>query len=133
MEPSWNDFMQVLMRHEEISQFSSSSLHHHLSSKFGDFEQALANLTISKNQEIEVALTTLNKRMDDMEYEIHQIKSWLNIQPMVSSSCVHGEMLPREEGANSGIGTRDKGITPKENEESVSLRGPEIMGSVSSN
>ena len=69
MEPSWNDSRQVLRRHEEITQSNGSTLHH-LSRKFGDFEQALANLTISKDQETEVALTALNKRIDGIESEI---------------------------------------------------------------
>jgi hypothetical protein len=69
MDPSWNDFMQVLKRHDEIAQSNNPSLHH-LLIKFGDFEQALASLTISKNQEIEVALTSFNTRMDGMESKI---------------------------------------------------------------
>jgi hypothetical protein len=68
MEPSWNNFKQVLRRHEEITQSNNSTLRY-LSSKFGDLEQALANLTISKNQETKVALTALKRRMDGMESE----------------------------------------------------------------
>lgn len=48
MEPSCGDFKKVLGRHEKITQANSSALHQ-LSSKFGDFEQALANLSIAKN------------------------------------------------------------------------------------
>jgi hypothetical protein len=69
MEPSWGDFKKVLRHHEEITQANSSTLHQ-LSSKFGDFEQALANLSIAKNQDTELALATLNRRMDVMESEI---------------------------------------------------------------
>jgi uncharacterized phage infection (PIP) family protein YhgE len=122
------------VHHEEIAQSNSSTLHH-LSSKFGDFEQALANLTISKNQETEMALTALNRRMDGMESEIQQIKAQLNPQSMVYASYVQGGMLPREEGANSGTGTSNRGIAPMETKEGYlpPPRAPEIQDSVSSN
>jgi hypothetical protein len=81
MEPSYNDFRQVLRRHEEIAQSNSLTLHH-LSSRFWDFEQAPTNLAILRNQEIEATLTTLNMRMDGMESEIQQIKGQLNTRPM---------------------------------------------------
>jgi hypothetical protein len=70
MKPSWNDFKKVLRWHEEISQSNSSNLHP-LSNKFGDFDQALADMIISKNEEIEVALTTPNKRMDGMDLKFN--------------------------------------------------------------
>jgi hypothetical protein len=50
-------------------------------------------LTISKNQETELALTALNKRMDGMESEIQQIKAQLNIHPLVYASYVRDRML----------------------------------------
>ena len=52
---------------------------------------------------------------------------------MVSGSYVHVIMLPREEGANSGAGTNDIGIYPKETEEGVPRRALEILDSIYSN
>jgi uncharacterized protein YicC (UPF0701 family) len=104
MDPSWNDLKKVLRRSEEIAHSNSLTLHH-LSSKFEDFEQALDNLTISRNQETKVALQALNRQMEKMESKIQQIKAQLNTWPMEMTSYVHGDQHSREEGVNSGAGT----------------------------
>jgi hypothetical protein len=71
--------------------------------------------------------------MDGMGSEIQQIKAQLNIHPIIYASYVHGEMLLRDKGANSGAGINDRGITPMETEEGYPLRAPEIQESISSN
>jgi hypothetical protein len=74
MDPTLSDFKKVLIHHEEFAQENRATMQQ-LSSKFGEFKQALATLSSSKIQDFELSLPIVTRRMDDMELDIQELKA----------------------------------------------------------